>query len=103
MDRAVFLAALKRGRRINRASCAVVSSPAEHRRLAIVVPKKVAAGAVARNALRRALYALLRVHAPQDRDTIVLLKPAARTIAKRQLLLEVEEALAEVVSHPKAR
>lgn len=104
MDRTTFTKVFKRGSRIHTPGLTVVYTPAATRKGAVVVSKKVAKSAVARNRIRRQLYALLRTQLGLQGHVIILVKPVARTYTAARLADEAMQALRTVVGNmPRSR
>lgn len=96
LTRGQFDEAFKRGIRVHTPSVLFVYAEGGSRKGAVVVSKKVAKSAVARNRLRRQIYMALRAVGPALGTSIVLLKSAPKG-SFGELLLELEGAASRAV------
>lgn len=88
------------GRRFHSPVCTIVYTPHDTFRGAVVVGKKVHKRAVVRNTLRRRIYGQLYRQIGKKSKTgvfIVLTKPTANLVSRRELQLAVESAIAAVL------
>lgn len=93
LDRATFARTYKRGRRVDMPGFVLIYEVATVCTVAAVVGKKVAKSAVARNLLRRRLYAALLDAGIKTGRVIIIAKPAARAYSYDRLRVEVATTL----------
>lgn len=99
LSRAAFDAAFKSGRRYHSPTLTLIHVPGEAFHSSVVVGKKVAKRAVARNLLRRRIYgALYRLmQARQLTGTYILIaKPAITKVSRKELAPAVAEVVGRV-------
>lgn len=96
LNRVAFTDTYANGRRVHMSGLLLVYLAAPAHKMAIVVGKKVAKSAVARNRIRRQLYAILRKIKIPNGHIIVVAKPAARAYSYTRLCAEVATALKRV-------
>lgn len=95
LTHAGVMSVLAVGRRVRGVHLTLVVAPAPHFQSGIVVGKKVAARAVARNALRRRLYALMRRYTG-SMHIVVLTYPRCAELPPDALERELTDLLARV-------
>ena len=93
LDRVAFAHVYKVGKRIHTPGFVLIFVPSPDRKVAVVVGKKVAQSAVARNMLRRRLYAVLFEADVRTGHSVVIAKPPTRTYPYTKLQTEITTAL----------
>lgn len=96
MTRQEFGRVFSSGRRVHTPLLSVVVSPDMPFKAAVVVSKKVAKGAVARNKLRRRIYALLRERDLARGGYIVILKPSVKYESTERIAEALHGALGKL-------
>lgn len=96
LNRAAFTDTYTRGRRVHTPGLLLVYLNTPMRNVAVVVGKKVAKSAVARNRLKRQLYAALYEINMISGHVVVVAKPAARAYSYARLKTEIITALDRV-------
>lgn len=102
LDRAAFTHTYKHGRRVHMPSLLLIylNAPVQNNstcKVAVVVGKKVAKSAAARNMLKRRLYTALYESKWQSGHIIVIAKPPAKAYSYTELHIEVVVALGRAV------
>ena len=97
LDRTAFAHAYTRGVRAQTAGLTLIWYVAPLHKAAVVVGRKVAGSAVARNRLKRWLYAALREARMQSGHIIVLAKPALRDYSRARLCAELTVGLGRLI------
>ena len=92
-DRTTFAQALRAGRRTHTPFFSLVKSPAPNFRVAVVVGKKVAKQSVARNRLRRRLYAAFAHVEPAPGHYILIAKAGSAALPYGALEVEIARIL----------
>lgn len=95
LDRITFTDVYKHGRRVHRPGLLLIYTVAPTQKMAVVVGKKVARGAVARNRLKRRLSAALYETKMRRGHVIVIAKPAASMYTYARLHTEIVSALTQ--------
>lgn len=100
LDRVAFAAAYKKGRKAHMPGLLLVFMKASAYKAAAVVGKKVAKSAVARNLLRRRLYAalseLIMKEEIRDGHIIMIAKPPLSAYSYAKLRAEAQAALVQI-------
>lgn len=97
LDRAAFTRAWKRGHRARTPTLLLVYAPGATRQLGVVVSKKVARRATARNMIRRRLYAALNAAYGSTGTLIAVAQPAAAASSYETLLGDMRSGLERLV------
>ena len=93
LDRAIFTRAYRRGTRVDMSGIVLIYDRSPSYRVAVVVGKKVAQSAVARNRLRRRLYEALHDIRETRGHIIIVAKRPAQAYSYARLATEVKAAL----------
>jgi ribonuclease P protein component len=96
LNRSMFTQYFKIGKRLHTDYFTLVYSPAPVRMVAVVVGKKVFAGAVDRNTLRRRVYASTCSLVAQTGVYLIIAKPTAKNLSQSQVGAAVSTLLAMV-------
>ncbi len=102
LDRSAFTDTYAHGRKVHMPAFLLVYAPAPLHKAAVVVGKKVARSAVARNTLKRRLYAALYEAQVHEGHIILITKPVAKAYSYVRLYTEIIIALSRVRPHSKA-
>lgn len=100
LNRALFLKYFKEGKKIHSDNVTVVHYPFDKFLAAVSVGKKVSKSAVDRNRLRRQVYGVLQKLKIQENPKgvfIVVVKPSARLLTRKEFLVAVEEEVGRII------
>ena len=99
LDRSSFDHYFKTGKRHHFPEATFITADIESKKVAVVVGKKVAKGAVRRNTLRRRVYSLLRSELDQNYQgvIIVILKPPFNSLTRAAAADFIKASIAEVI------
>lgn len=98
LSRREFDHLLKKGRRIHGTHLSLLYYPTQSSKYAVVVSKKTAKRANARNLLRRRVYAILQPHTTTCVGYLaVFTKPSCTTLSYQQLKDELTTLLARII------
>ena len=100
LSRTAFNQVFQIGRRVHSPVATAILTPGDQLQASVVVGKKVHKQAVDRNRLRRGVYALLEQSLPPSYTgkIILILKPAARTLSRRELRVQLQDFLARILN-----
>lgn len=98
LSRSEFANLLKKGRRVHETHFSLIFAPSTETKCGLVVSKKVAKQAVARNLLRRRVYAIFgeKLENLKNNHVVLLTKPSIKNLTFKELRDELENVFKKI-------
>lgn len=100
LSRSEFANLLKKGRRVHDTHFSLIFTPSTETKCGLVVSKKVAKQAVARNLIRRRVYAIFgeNLTVLANKHVALLTKPSIKTLSYEELSKQIEDTIRKNLS-----